>query len=679
MDKPEVLKPATTGSCVACGIKSSLVCHRCGDFYCRKKCQLNDWQRHRYICFSIPALVHPLECSAFGIMEVPLLHAAQQVCNNEEVNAANIGKINAELIKKKHDGTATLTTDRGSEKEFDKASNTDESVIATASSNSSNNNNSSNFITKRTYGRIIDPPPHVALPLSGSIVYLTGFRSANRCFVRDASEKAEKAYLEICQKIQLLGKEMNKLYKPKIHSYVLSKYKDQFQRAKVIPGQFLRLHYLDLGIVKPRGCSEIREINVEIMQLPCRIVECQLKGIGHSPLSYDLINFLSKFENKRFIISYGCNKQIDLLHVETNKSLNVEIIEFNKQIFGCATSYGNKLMPAKPDPRDKNTLETKMERNIQDNFPQKDARNMEAKLENQPTTKCDQLIKPIELNITTERTPIAKDEQDSKSRSLQSLDNKLTNENEKAKENVPSNNNREINTMSAVTNKNENSTKEAIGNVKTHIGKIFMDNKKDETENQSPSSVITKTSIEPLLVAPFETRRLAINSREGLNVFIVDNANISRGIFGAVDCSYARNFADLKHRLSLYKDSQPYKPVVREYVIAKFKDAWYRAKVMDIKTNQYTRTCDVMYVDFTNVSTVNEKDIRRYPPDLIEPCRTSVCLIEGFPHRLTKAQISFLQEKLHIHNQLHIDGVSYLQDMALVRCSALTDALNKIP
>ncbi|TDG52429.1 hypothetical protein AWZ03_001259 [Drosophila navojoa] len=178
---------------------------------------------------------------------------------------------------------------------------------------------------------------------------------------------------------------------------------------------------------------------------------------------------------------------------------------------------------------------------------------------------------------------------------------------------------------------------------------------------------------------PFETRRIAINSPDGVDIFIVDNSNVSRGIIGGFESKYARHFSDLQFRLSQIKDTQPYKPILREYVIAKFEGAWYRAKVMDIKTNQPTHTYDVMYVEFTNVSTVTEQDIRRYPPDLNMPCHTSVCLIEGFPHRPSNAQMTFLQEKLQMHKVLHVDAVNYLQDMAMIKCNALIDALNKIP
>lgn len=60
---------------------------------------------------------------------------------------------------------------------------------------------------------------------------------------------------------------------------------------------------------------------------------------------------------------------------------------------------------------------------------------------------------------------------------------------------------------------------------------------------------------------PFETHRIVINSREGIDISIVDNSNVSRGIIGAFESRYARHFSDLHFRLSQIKDTQPYKPV----------------------------------------------------------------------------------------------------------------------
>lgn len=63
------------------------------------------------------------------------------------------------------------------------------------------------------------------------------------------------------------------------------------------------------------------------------------------------------------------------------------------------------------------------------------------------------------------------------------------------------------------------------------------------------------------VLQPFEMRRLSRNKAEGLDVFIVDNTNISRGIVGAFDSENARDFSDLHFRLSIFKDSLPYIPV----------------------------------------------------------------------------------------------------------------------
>lgn len=56
-DSPEK-KPAATvpcsALCVHCQGNASLVCKRCGDYYCSKECQESDWSTHRYICFSMP-------------------------------------------------------------------------------------------------------------------------------------------------------------------------------------------------------------------------------------------------------------------------------------------------------------------------------------------------------------------------------------------------------------------------------------------------------------------------------------------------------------------------------------------------------------------------------------------------------------------------------------------------
>ncbi|EDW15545.2 uncharacterized protein LOC6574026 isoform X2 [Drosophila mojavensis] len=43
--------------CTICGISANLMCQRCGEPYCNDVCQRKDWQRHKYICTLMPALV----------------------------------------------------------------------------------------------------------------------------------------------------------------------------------------------------------------------------------------------------------------------------------------------------------------------------------------------------------------------------------------------------------------------------------------------------------------------------------------------------------------------------------------------------------------------------------------------------------------------------------------------
>ncbi|XP_064549782.1 uncharacterized protein Veneno [Drosophila montana] len=701
MEKVNVVIPAPSGFCVLCGSKTSLVCHRCGDFYCTKKCQLNDWQRHRYICFSIPALVHPLECSAFGVMEVPPKPAAQQIVHELAVkNAASafntddasIDEAKAELSIKSTESSEPIPpiadgVANGNIEECDKTSNTNETVknvavaVAKPAFSNNNNNNSSNNSTSKKMDLKFKGPPQVAMPVNGSVVYITGFRSPNRCFIRDAGESAEKAYLEICQKVNLLGKELPEIQKLKVYGYALAKYNGQFQRVKVIgvrTNQCARLQYLDLGFAKPRNGAEMREISDELLELPCHSLELQLKGVPNYALSDQLNGFLSQFEGERFVINNVGNKQIELVHVETLKSLNIQILDFssNMQVFGSPTvSFDKKATPFNAGTQQNNNNNNLELKTVS---ATKELKLVSVVKTPQLDTKSAQLVKAMEEKLKKDQT------QQDKGILCYNLDEESKNSEEKPKENVPFNNRpvETIPTLAFESSKNEYFKSEAIANLKNEIPMITQTTFKPAVtvvDNQSPitSKTIDKTNVEPLLVPPFEMHRIIIKNKEGLDVFIVDNANVSRGIIGAFDSTYARDFSQLHSRLSEFKDSQPYRPMLKEYVIAKFENEWYRARVTEIKKNRVNCTYNVMYIEFTNVSTVTEEDIRRYPADLTVPCHTSICLIEGFPHRPTKSQINFLEAKLQMHSLLHIDSVSYLQDMALIKCNALIEELQK--
>ncbi|XP_030573261.1 uncharacterized protein LOC115771621 isoform X2 [Drosophila novamexicana] len=589
MEKVNVVIPAPSGFCVLCGSKTSLACHRCGDFYCTKKCQLNDWQRHRYICFSIPALVHPMECSAFGVMEVPPMPAVPKIVHEVAVKDvipavnntadANRDETKAELTKKSNESAKPIPpiadgVANGSIEECDKTSNTNETAksVAIAKPSCSNNNNSSNDSTSKKMDLKFKGPPHVAMPVNGSVVYITGFRSPNRCFIRDAGEAAEKAYLEICEKVNLLGKELPEIQKLRVYGYALAKYNGRFQRVKVIgvrTNQCARLQYLDLGFAKLRNGAEMREISGELLELPCHSLELQLKGVPNYALNDELNGFLSQFEGERFIVNNVGNKQIELVHVETLKSLNIQILDFssNMQVFGSPTvSYDKKAMPFKAGTQQKNSNNNNLEVKIV-------SATKELKLESivkpsQLDTKCAQLVKAMEEKLKRDQPPNSEQEQD-KEILCYKLDKESKNSEEKPKENVAFNNVpvESIQTLAFESSKNENDKSEAIANLKNIIAMKTQTNLKPAAtvvDSQSPitSKTIDITSFEPLLVAPFEMRRIMIKNREGLDVFIVDNANVSRGIIGAFDSTYARDFSQLHSRLSEFKDSQPYRPIL---------------------------------------------------------------------------------------------------------------------
>ncbi|KAM8703049.1 hypothetical protein ACLKA7_005396 [Drosophila subpalustris] len=489
MDSADTPTVAPSGFCLFCTAKTSLVCHRCGDFYCSKECQLKDWQRHRYICFAIPSLVHPMACSVFQVAQ--LASGSAQKLQADEATDTLLPELSVGANKQQisTNSSPTLSTASISTNECDKKSNTNvkvKNITSTKQANSNNNNN--NKINVNSNGtQKKDDLTKIRSPSSSS-VYITDMISANRCFIRDASEAAEKAYFEICEKVDSMGKTLPKKTNIKPFEYALLHFNGRFHRVKSIGKQMSapRLLLLDEGYVRVDKKIEMREICEELLELPFCSTQVQLKDVPNYFLNNQAQGFLKQFVG------------------EQQKT--------NSQILG------------------------------------------------------------------------------------------------------------------------------------------------------------------PVLNPPFEMRRLRTNNKEGFDVIVVDNANASKGILGAFDSVNANDLSHLYFQLSEFRDSEPYKPILKEYVIAKYENSWYRARVIEIKQNLYT----VKYLEFTNEATVTQQDIRRYPADLTVPCHTNTCLIEGFPHRLTKRQIDFLTEKLHINSRLHIDSVSYYQDMALIKSKNLIDELNKM-
>lgn len=200
----------STGFCVHCSEQTNLVCHRCGDFYCSKKCQLNDWQRHRYICFAIPALVHPLACSALGTVNLSFStnegsESAMQANGETEVK---LDKANNQPQPNKLELKLTVPS-------VSPVQPTDNNTCSASSAKildinetkpTSNNNNITTSSNSKALKKIM--PESISLlyankPTNNSEVYVQGFKFPNTCFIREASEAAEKAYSNISEQVCL--------------------------------------------------------------------------------------------------------------------------------------------------------------------------------------------------------------------------------------------------------------------------------------------------------------------------------------------------------------------------------------------------------------------------------------------------------------------------------------------
>lgn len=784
MDSANNLLAAHSGFCLLCTAKTSLVCHRCGDFYCSKECQIKDWQRHRYICFSIPPLVHSTTLSVLAVAEPssPLQSVSSEAIRKVEPeikSELNINELQVDLnsqTSKESSCVATTPALLTSTilKECDKNNNASivsENIPCTVNSNAIQKNadltNKKNIVNSNETQKKADlantqsigingtqkktdlttyRPPNAIMPPSGSIVCIAEFMSPNRCFVLDASKTAKDAYSKICEKVNLMGKEQPKKLKIKPHEYALVNINGRFHRVKAIGKQSFqpRLLFLDEGTVQIGKNTEFREISSELLKMPFCSLQVQLKDVPNFILNDEVNELLKQYLGHKFMATYTGNGPVELRHVDTQMSLNVRICEFcsNLNIFG-KQSLSNKQISTdnlqvkkkETDSSENSTAQCQIPIESikkQTNIEKANTKSQQPLTAESDSAKTDNLqaynkdlilnkdratgtsydqspktnhdlndVKLDSISITEQKqtniekvNPKSQQEVETdpvKTDNLQAYDKDLILNNDKAADisydQCPKINHdlKEIKLDSqSLTDENDKENKNKFTQKIIEDLKIMMKSKEhSETTNSTmpplqrqeinPPNDIPPPNRTPLLKPPFEVRRLNVSNKEGLNAIIVDNTNVSRGIVGAFDSIYSSDSSKVYSYLTDFKDSQPYKPILKEYIIAKYENSWYRAKVMEIKQNVYT----VMYLEFTNVATVTEQDIRRYPTELTVPCNTSVCLIEGFPHRPTKRQIDYLEEKLQMNSRLHIDSVSYLQDMALIKCKALIDELNK--
>ncbi|KAH8354342.1 hypothetical protein KR084_008524, partial [Drosophila pseudotakahashii] len=661
------------GNCVLCAVAAERICQRCGDFYCSQVCQLKDWPRHRYICFPLPALVYPKSFSVYQSTEELSLEGACPVNSDKTVVKASPGPF------------PSLPPDLNHNKMCN-ASNIapiNKVPILPSPSVPIIPNNSGN----KPKNKIYTPPPTI-MPPSNCRVYIMGFKSANRCYIRDATESADRAFAQVCEKINTMGNEMPRMVKPRPFGFCLAFHNGTFHRAKVMNvfgNHSARLFLLDQGVVKSRSTSELREINEELFSLPCYSHLVQLKDVPNYPTSDDLFAFTSQFTGEMYAAirekTPGC-VQVELLHLNTKISVNAKIREFfaKNEVSENQNSLKNNVTPSLQNPpigqqptKNNQTIANPEVNNSQTQSQRAEivAQELLKKLETEVKNSGDVFISKALIESATK--------DGTNGLEIDLVDEGL------AKLEKPTTTNQEIkDTTETLSKPSDEEVKQFLTQCLPSDPSVPLELPKLKEKLDSLSiaktnpqkNKIERAKFETLLNPPFELRRLSIDSKEGIDVFVVDSSKKDRGIFGAFDSTYACEFSTLHSRLSEITDSEPYKPVLKEYVLARFEGSWYRGRVEQIINTPHQQTMyRVMYLDYTNVEDITLMDIRRYPLDFTTPCTTNLCVIDEFPHKPNAAQISFLSDALKVHKLVHVDSVNYMNNIAIIKSRSLIQKL----
>ncbi|XP_001358746.3 uncharacterized protein Veneno [Drosophila pseudoobscura] len=636
--------------CVLCAVVAERVCQRCGDFYCSKECQIMDWQRHRYICFPMPALVMP---EAFSILQ------SQEELSMDIASVSKAGSIKASAAPMPNDASIN---DKVSSTSSCSSTPTISGVAAKKAAADTKNIPTPSTDSIKTKNKTTSLPT-VVIPATNSVVIISGFRSANRCLVRSVS--ADQAYSQVCEKVNALGNEMPRVKNPRIHGFVLALHNGAFQRAKVLqtrPDKSAKLLFVDQGITKIRNFDSMREISDEILALPSFCFLVQLKDVHNYSITNDILDFLSQFDGEKCIMQYDSvsnyNKiLVELVNVKTQKSLNETVREYcsTKKVYNSKNVYSNgeqmessvsaavKPLEEGPNVAAKDDAPPPTVAPSQEPLKQTETRSMPIK-ETLPTT-----------NTVSPAKELPKDEPTS----VKELPLEL-----KAAELTATTAATEIDVLP----EEKIELKTVDKTISPKLNGIPLAPKVNGAEGSNNG---------PILVPPFEMKLLSVSDKAGIDLYIVDNSKLSRGMFGAFDRVLASEFGRLNTAISKISPSKPYTPVLKEYVLAKFENSFYRAKVEQIKQTPQTQQTvyRMTYLDYTNIEEVTGEDICRYPVDLDFPCITSICMIEDFPHKPNAEQIAYLSEALKVHEIIHVDAVFYMKNVAWIKCNELIKKL----
>ncbi|KAH8250860.1 hypothetical protein KR038_000214 [Drosophila bunnanda] len=700
--------PAGKGHCVVCATVAGKACQRCGDFYCSKECQLQDWHRHRYICFPLPALVHPKSFSIhLSESTDELLMEGASSSDKPDKVVGESGSPSPLPPVMECGGTVTKAGNSAGAKSVPVTS-----APIPQASNSIVSNNTLKSKNKQ------NSPPKAILPKSNSLVFISGFRSPNRCYIRDASEIADKAFATMCEKVNVMGSDMPIMAEARTHDYCLALYNGMFHRASVINKtghNTARLLFFDLGIVQSRNLSDMREINKELLSLPSFSVQVHLKNVSNYVISKNVIEFLSRFEGEKFLVIYTKSPgaiNVELLDPETKISLNTRICEFCKdqKVFenpfvakenwveektpkqqnpnaGVALNKPNPIPETSAPSNNKNKTSTEKKMEIEaENGSSISVQGCEsAKIELEEKLYETKDIARTDYNPQNDDCAKESDGSTEGAKATSEIQSLILSEKPKAIE-TSLDMNKNGRAPSPLSKGEDKDVADFL--TRCRVSKPTMPGS-DPTKEKTPLSEQLKEQLEgqklqengivgALLVPPFKMLRFNISSREGIDVYVVDVSKIVRGIFGAFDSSFASEFSTLHSRMAEITDSKPYKPALKEFVLARFEGSWYRGRVENVKVTPKRTEYRVMYLDYTNAADVTEQDIRQYPLDFTTPCTTNICMIDGFPHKPSQAQLAYLSETVKVHHLLHVDAAMYLSiqsDIAVIKSRPLIEKL----
>uniref|UniRef100_T1PPA1 Tudor domain protein n=2 Tax=Musca domestica TaxID=7370 RepID=T1PPA1_MUSDO len=203
-------------------------------------------------------------------------------------------------------------------------------------------------------------PSPTQLPADGSIVILTGFKSANRCYIRSADSAITEEYQKNLKKIDNFGKNSHEVNSvPKANTFAMAQKDEQWCRVQILsarPDNRIRIHFIDYGTIGIRYLRELRRISNTMSSLPCFVHMVQLHNVTVYSMETKFLEHISQNVDKEFrmrrVESDSMGGNIELYYADTEKLLNTEILTACQEFSGKESenvSSNNNDKESSPD------------------------------------------------------------------------------------------------------------------------------------------------------------------------------------------------------------------------------------------------------------------------------------------------------------------------------------------